>query len=160
MTSEQMEQVRRPGENPLGYEPVSKLLLAFSVPSVVSMLVNSVYNIVDQIFIGQGVGVLGNAATTIAFPVVTIMLAISTMIGSGGCAYASIKMGEGDEKAAGRTLNNLFVLSILAGIVMMALGLIFLEPMLRAFGAKDTVMPYAKDYTSIILIARHSAYCR
>lgn len=152
MASEQLEQGRRPGENPLGYEPVGKLLLAFSVPSVVSMLVNSVYNIVDQIFIGQGVGVLGNAATTIAFPVVTIMLAVSTMIGSGGCAYASIKMGEGDEEAAGRTLNNLFILSILAGIAMMALGLVFLEPMLRAFGAKDTVMPYAKDYTSIILI--------
>ena len=71
------------GRNPLGYEPVGKLLLAFSVPSVISMLVNSVYNIVDQIFIGQGVGVLGNAATTIAFPVVTIMLAVSTMLGGG-----------------------------------------------------------------------------
>ncbi len=140
------------GGNPLGYEPIGKLLLAFSVPSVISMLVNSVYNIVDQIFIGQGVGVLGNAATTIAFPVVTIMLAISTMIGSGGCAYASLRMGEGDDEAADRTLNNLFVLSILAGLVMTVLGLVFLEPMLRAFGAKDTVMPYARDYTAIILL--------
>ena len=61
-------------------------------------------------------------------------------------------MGEGDEEAAGRTLNNLFILSILAGIAMMVLGLVFLEPMLRAFGAKDTVMPYAKDYTAIILM--------
>ena len=158
MASEQLENNIQ-GRNPLGYEPIAKLLLAFSVPSVISMLVNSVYNIVDQIFIGQGVGVLGNAATTIAFPVVTIMLAVSTMIGSGGCAYASLRMGEGNEKAAGRTLNNLFILSILAGIIMMVLGLVFLEPMLRAFGAKDTVMPYAKDYTAIILIGAPFSVC-
>lgn len=138
--------------NPLGYKPVGRLLLEFSVPSVISMLVNSVYNIVDQIFIGQGVGVLGNAATTIAFPVVTIMLAISTMLGSGGCAFASLKMGEGDEDTAGRALNNLFVLSLAAGVVMAVLGLLFLDPMLRVFGAKDTVLPFARDYTSIILL--------
>ncbi len=140
------------GANPLGYEPIGKLLLAFSVPSIISMLVNSVYNIVDQIFIGQGVGVMGNAATTIAFPVVTIMLAVSTLLGSGGCAYASLKMGEGDDAAAGKTLNQLLVLSLLAGVVMAALGLIFLDPMLRLFGAKDSILPYARDYTSIILL--------
>lgn len=143
---------QEPGGNPLGYEPIGKLLIAFSVPSVISMLVNSVYNIVDQIFIGQGVGVLGNAATTIAFPVVTIMLAISTLLGSGGCAYASLKMGEGEEKEADRTLNNLLVLSLVAGVVMMVLGLLVLDPMLRLFGAKDTILPYARDYTSIILL--------
>ena len=77
MASEQLENNIQ-GRNPLGYEPIAKLLLAFSVPSVISMLVNSVYNIVDQIFIGQGVGVLGNAATTIAFPVVPILRARAT----------------------------------------------------------------------------------
>lgn len=138
--------------NPLGYESIGKLLRTFSVPSVIAMLVNSVYNIVDQIFIGQGVGVLGNAATTIAFPVVTIMLAVSTMLGSGGCAYASLKMGEGDDAAAQRTLNNLLILSVIAGIGMTVLGLVILDPMLRLFGAKDTVLPYAREYTSIILI--------
>ena len=92
MKEEQAYVVESVARNPLGYEPIGRLLLTFSVPSVVSMLVNSIYNIVDQIFVGQGVGVLGNAATTIAYPVVTIMLAISTMLGSGGCAYASLKM--------------------------------------------------------------------
>ena len=86
MTQEQARMAESAAANPLGYEPIGRLLLTFSVPSVVSMLVNSIYNIVDQIFVGQGVGVLGNAATTIAYPVVTIMLAISTMLGSGGCA--------------------------------------------------------------------------
>lgn len=152
MNHEQKRTAGAAPPNPLGCQPIGKLLIAFSVPSVISMLVNSVYNIVDQIFIGQGVGVLGNAATTIAFPVVTIMLAISTMLGSGGCAYASLKMGEGDEKAAGRTLNNLLVLSLIAGVVMAVLGLLFLDPMLRVFGAKDSVLPYARDYTSIILL--------
>ena len=71
-------------QNPLGYEPVQKLLAQFALPAVISMLVSAVYNIVDQIFIGQGVGFLGNAATTVSFPIVTIMLSISTLLGAGG----------------------------------------------------------------------------
>lgn len=138
--------------NPLGYQPIGKLLASFSIPSIISMLINSVYNIVDQIFIGQGVGVLGNAATTIAFPAVTIMLAISAMLGSGASTYASLKMGEGDEKESGHTLNNLLVLSLIAGFAMMLLGLLFLKPLLGLFGAKGTTLPYAMDYTSIILL--------
>ncbi len=138
--------------NPLGYLPIGRLLLSFSVPSVISMLVNAVYNIVDQIFIGQGVGELGNAATTVSFPVATIILAFATLIGSGGSAYAALKMGEGKHEEANRTLNNVFILSLGAGVLILALGLLFLEPMLRAFGAGPEVMPYAKDYASILLI--------
>ena len=82
-------------ENPLGIEPVSKLLKSFAVPSVISFLVNNLYNIVDQVFIGQGVGYQGNAATTVAFPIVTIALALSMLVGAGGSAYASIRLGEG-----------------------------------------------------------------
>lgn len=152
MNEKQEPQMKRGQRNPLGYEPIGKLLMAFSVPSVISMLVNSVYNIVDQIFIGQGVGVLGNAATTIAFPVVTIMLAVSTLLGSGGCAYASLKMGEGDEREADKTLNHVLLLSLVAGVLMAVAGLLCLDPMLRLFGAKDTILPYARDYTSIILL--------
>ncbi len=139
-------------QNPLGYKPIGRLLLLFAVPSIISFLVNSVYNIVDQIFIGQGVGYLGNAATTVAFPMVTIMSAFAAMIGAGGCAYASIKLGEGETEKAQGTLNNLLLLSIGTGILFAILGLIFLEPMLRAFGATDTVMPYAKEYASVILL--------
>ena len=90
----------RPKGNPLGYEPVNKLLKQFAMPAVISMLVNSIYNIVDQIFIGQGVGYLGNAATTVAYPVVTILLAVSTLLGAGGSAYAAIKLGEKEERQA------------------------------------------------------------
>lgn len=137
--------------NPLGYQPVGKLLLSFSVPSIISCLVNSIYNIVDQIFIGQGVGYLGNAATTVAFPVMTIVMAFATLIGSGGSAYAAIKLGEKQDGEAKLTLNNLLTLSVVVGVGILALGLIFLEPLLSLFGATGAVMPYAKDYTSIIL---------
>lgn len=148
-----MEQVKeqRVG-NPLGYAPVGKLLRQFALPSVISMLVNSLYNIVDQIFIGQGVGYLGNAATTVAFPIVTIVLAVATLLGAGGSSYAAIKLGEKRERDAERTLGNVFGLLLVIGVVGAALGLIFLEPILKVFGATANNMTYAKDYASIILM--------
>ncbi|MEF9945730.1 MAG: MATE family efflux transporter [Lachnospiraceae bacterium] len=139
-------------KNPLGYQSVGKLLLRFALPAVVSMLVNAVYNIVDQIFIGQGVGYLGNAATTIAFPIVTIILAISTMLGSGGSSYAAIKLGEKKEEEAEKTLGTIFLLLLGLGILLAVLGLVFLDPMLKLFGATNQTMHYARQYTSIILI--------
>lgn len=147
-----METQTNKKENPLGYEPVGKLLLQFAVPSTISVLVNSVYNIVDQIFIGQGVGYLGNAATTITFPIITIIMAFATLLGSGGSAYAAIKLGQKKEEEAEKTLNNNFMLSIITGIVLAMIGFIFMEPILRLFGATESIMPYAKDYASIILI--------
>ncbi|GAA0791914.1 hypothetical protein GCM10008910_04180 [Faecalicatena orotica] len=108
-------------ENPLGTEPVGKLLLSFSVPSIIACLVKSVYNIVDQIFIGQGGGYLGNAATTVSFPMMTIVMAFATLAGSGGGAYAAIKLGERDEREANLTLNNLFSLSLIIGILISVL---------------------------------------
>lgn len=139
-------------KNPLGYVPVEKLLIRFAIPAVVSMLVNALYNIVDQIFIGQGVGYLGNAATTIAFPIVTIVLSVSTLLGAGGSSYAAIKLGEKNEAEAEKTLSNVFVLSVIVGIIFTILGIIFLNQILTLFGATESTMPYAKDYTSIILI--------
>ena len=105
------ENVRSMGanENPLGFEPVKKLLFRFAVPAVVAILVNSLYNVVDQIFIGQGIGYLGNAATTVAFPITTIALALSMLFGSGAAAYAAIKLGEGRNDIAEKVLNNSFV---------------------------------------------------
>ena len=84
--------------------------MRFAIPSVISMLVNALYNIVDQIFIGQGVGYLGNAATTVTFPLMTILLAIGTMLGAGGSAYAAIKLGEKKEDEAENTLGNEFLM--------------------------------------------------
>ena len=145
-----MEQVIRT-KNPLGYQPIGHLLMKFAIPSVVSMLVNALYNIVDQIFIGLGVGYLGNAATTVSFPLQTIILAIGTMVGAGASAYAAIKLGEKKEKEAEHTLGNAFVMLVGIGIVIMVVGLIFLDPILHVFGATAKNFQYSYDYASIIL---------
>lgn len=139
-------------ENPLGVNPVGKLLLTFSIPATVSALISSVYNIVDQIFIGRGVGYLGNAATTVAFPIVTFLFAFANMISSGGTAFVSIKLGQKKDEVAEQALTNVYVLSALSGLTLMTLGLAFLKPLLRLFGASDSVMPYAMQYAFVILL--------
>ncbi len=139
-------------ENPLGYKPVGHLLMQFALPAIIAMLVNSIYNIVDQIFIGQGIGYLGNAATTIAFPIVTIILSMSTLLGAGGSAYAAIKLGEKKEEEAEKTLGTVFLLTLAASGAVMILGFLFMTPMLKLFGATANTMEFARQYTSIILI--------
>ena len=149
------EQTATPGqkiENPLGTQPIGKLLVTFSVPAIISCLINSLYNIVDQVFIGQGVGYLGNAATTVAFPLMTILLAFGTLIGAGSSAHAAIRLGEKNEQEARQALNNAFSFTIVLSIIIMVLGLIFLRPILTLFGATENIMPYAIDYTGIILL--------
>lgn len=139
-------------ENILGYERVPKLVRKFSLPSIVAMLVSSLYNIVDQIFIGQGVGYLGNAATNVSFPFVTVCLAISLLLSVGGASGFSLKLGEGNKEAAAKFAGNAVTLTAIFGIAYFAIIMLFLEPMLWAFGATPTVMPYAKEYTSITAI--------
>lgn len=138
-------------KNPLGYQPIGRLLMKFAIPSVVSMLVNALYNIVDQIFIGKGVGYLGNAATTVVFPLMTIILAVGTMLGAGGSAYAAIKLGEKDENEAENTLGNQFLMLVIIGIFITVIGYVFLTPILTLFGATPQNMTYSKQYASIIL---------
>ena len=138
--------------NPLGYEPIGKLLRAFALPAVISMLINAIYNIVDQIFIGQGVGYLGNAATTIAFPIVTIILAVGTTIGAGGSAYAAIKLGEKRNEEAELTLGNAFLLLSIIGIIMTVIGLLAIDPLLHLFGATAKTWDYAKTYTAVLIV--------
>lgn len=136
-------------ENILGYEKIPKLVAKFAAPSILAMLVSSLYNIVDQIFIGQGVGYLGNAATNVAFPFTTVCLAVALLLAVGGASGFSLKLGEGDKKTAAHFAGNAVSLTIIFGLVYLAVILLFLEPMLRAFGATENVMPYAKEYTSI-----------
>lgn len=150
---------RKTMDNPMGYEPVGKLLKKFAVPSVIAMLVNSIYNIIDQIFIGQGVGYLGNAATTVALPITTIALAVAMLIGAGGNAFAAIKLGEQKKDVAKRTLGTVFFTMIIIGILMAVFGLIFLVPMLNLFGATENNLQYAIDYASIILIGIPFVLC-
>lgn len=139
-------------ENPLGYEKISKLLRSFAVPSITATLVSSLYNIVDQVFIGQGVGYLGNAATNVSYPLSTICLAISLLIGIGSASRFSICLGRGDTDQAAKIAGNGVTLMVLAGILYLVLGEVLLTPMLRIFGATTEVMPYAQSYASIILI--------
>ncbi len=122
-------------ENPLAAEPLGRLLIKFAIPSVLSMLVDALYNIVDQIFIGRGVGYLGIAATTVTFPFVTILLSIATLLGIGGSVYTSMNLGAGKEAEAEKTLGTVFTLSVAIGILFTVICLTFLKPLALAFGA-------------------------
>ena len=139
-------------ENPLGYEKISKLLKDFAVPSIVASLVGSIYNIVDQIFIGQGVGYLGNAATNVAYPFSTICLAIALLVGIGSASRVSLCLGRKEPKAAAKAAGNGIVLMGIFGIIYLLVGETFLSLLLKAFGATTDVFPYAKQYASITLI--------
>nr|WP_288975574.1 MATE family efflux transporter [uncultured Blautia sp.] len=138
--------------NIMGTAPIPKLLAKFAIPSVISMLVNSIYNLVDQIFIGQGVGYLGNAATNVVFPFVTIAMAVSLMISVGTAANVGLNLGGKDQDCANLTLGNGLTLALSSGILLCILGELFMVPLLRLFGATDTVLPYAIDYGRIYLL--------
>lgn len=139
-------------KNPLGYEKLSVLLKQFAIPSIIAMVVSSLYNIVDQVFIGQGVGYLGNAATNVAFPLTTICLAITLLISIGSASRFSLSLGAGDENKAAQAVGNALSMMILFGILYFLLIEIFLHPLLKAFGATADVMPYAESYTRITAI--------
>lgn len=133
-------------------QSIGKLMIKFSLPAIISMVVNSIYNIVDQIFIGWGVGYLGNAATNVAFPLMTVAMALSTLICDGCVAYFSLKLGEKRYEEAARTMGNGVMIATITGLVLFLLGEIFLSPILRLCGATENVFPYANDYVSITLV--------
>ena len=138
--------------NPLGYQPVGKLLRTFAVPSIISMVVSTLYNIVDQIFIGRGIGYLGNGATNVILPLTVIALALGLMIGDGTTAYFSLCLGQKDEKSAAHGVGNAITLTVAVSIVLTVVSLIFLEPLCILFGATDATMPYALEYGYIIVL--------
>lgn len=149
------ETIQTRNRNPLATMPISKLLMQFTIPSVLSMLVDALYNAVDQIFIGQGVGYLGITATTVTFPFVTIILSIATLLGIGGSVYTSMNMGAGKNKEAEKTLGAVLTLSVVIGLLFTLVCLTFLKPFVLAFGATDGTqgsLPYVLDYASIILL--------
>ena len=127
--------------NPLGIAPTGRLLAKFAIPAIISMLVNALYNIVDQIFIGQGVGMLGNAATNIAFPVTTISTAAALLLGIGGASNYNLEMGAGRDRKASEIAGSALSSLVITGTAIAAVILIFLKPLLIFFGATDTVMP-------------------
>ena len=136
-------------ENPLKTEKISQLLRNFAIPSIIAMLVSALYNIVDQIFIGQSIGELGNAATNVSFPLTTICIAISLLFGIGGASAFNLTMGRGDSKRAIHYIGNAAAMLVSCGIVLCIVTHLFLTPMLQFFGAPDNVLGYAKTYTNI-----------
>ena len=139
-------------ENILGKEKISKLIKKFSIPCIISLLVNSLYNIVDQIFIGQGVGYLGNGATNVVFPLVMIGLAFSLMFGDGASAYLSLKLGEKKKDEAKIGIGNGVTLCVITSVIFCAVTLIFLPVFLKVFGCTDNLRDYAMIYGRIIAI--------
>lgn len=136
----------------LANAPIGKLMAKYAIPSIISMVVMSIYNIVDQIFIGQGVGYLGNAATSVVFPIMVLSIAVSMLMGEGGSAYFSIHLGKGERDKAERAICNALVVVTIIGIIYLVFGTIFIEQLVYIFGARGEVTPYALDYGRIIVI--------
>lgn len=139
-------------ENPLGYEKIPKLLKEFAIPSILAALVGSLYNIVDQIFIGQGVGYLGNAATNVSYPFSTICLAISLLIGIGSASCFSLYLGKKKPESAAKAAGNGITLMVIFGLAYLLIGESMLTQLLKLFGATKEVFPFAQQYASIILV--------
>ena len=138
--------------NQLGTQPVSGLMLKFAIPSIVAMLVGALYNIVDQLFIGQAVGTLGNAATNIAFPLTTTCTALALLFGIGGASCFNLHMGRGDTEHAAYYMGNALVCLLGSGLVLTLISQLFLKPLLISFGSPMEVLPYASTYVRITSI--------
>lgn len=141
-----MEQIKEEGKSLFATQSVGKLIIKFAIPCVIALVVNSLYNIVDQIFIGWGVGYLGNGATNVVFPITIIALAFAVLIGDGGAAFMSLKMGEGDRDSVMKGAGNCVFMVTVAGILLTAIFLIFLKPILTLFGATPTTDPQLREY--------------
>ena len=139
-------------ENILGTEKIGKLMKKFAIPSIISLLVNSIYNLVDQIFIGWGVGYLGNGATNVVFPLVMLCLAFSLMIGDGTSAFLSLKLGEKKNKEATKGVVNGILIAIIIATIFAISSLCFMPQLLNIFGCTDALRSYALDYGYVIAI--------
>ena len=142
----------KPSENPLGSEPVSTLLRRFAVPSVIAMLVSALYNMVDQLFIGHSIGVLGNAATNVAFPLSMVCTSIGLLCGIGGAANFNLCMGRKDPEHAKSYVGNAISMLAILGVILCVAVQLFLRPMMLLFGATPDVIDYACTYTRITSI--------
>ena len=136
-------------ENPMGTQSIKKLLMQLAIPAMIANVVNALYNIVDQIFIGQGVGYLGNAATNIAFPITTICLALGLMTGVGAASNFNLELGRKEVEKARRIAGTAVVQLIVMGIAVCLLVQIFLAPLMQLFGATDQIFDYAMEYSRI-----------
>ena len=138
--------------NPLGNDRVSRLLVRFSVPAIVGMVVNALYNVVDRIFIGNAkdLGSNGLAGITIGFPIMIILMSMGVLFGVGGATLFSLRLGQERHEEAEEALGNTFILLVIAGFLFLILGQIFLKPILTLFGASSAVLPYSVEYMRVI----------
>lgn len=138
--------------NPLASAPVAELMLRYAIPSVIALVVNALYNIVDQIFIGWGVGTLGNSATNVIFPLNMVVTALALLLGDGGAAYLSLELGRGEKKKAEEGANSAFSWLIITGVLVLVLCAVFLKPLTAVLGATPDNLPYALAYGKIVII--------
>ena len=136
----------------LGTASIRSLLLKYATPGIIAMTAMSLYNMVDSIFIGHGVGALALSGLTVAKPFMDICAAFGTLVGVGASSLVAIKLGEKDYRSANDVLANVVILNVLLGALVMVVGLFWLDPILYAFGASDATIAYARDYMEIILL--------
>ena len=136
----------------LGTEPIGKLLMQYAVPAIIAMTASSLYNMVDSIFIGHGVGPMAISGLAITFPLMNLAAAFGSLVGVGASTLVSVKLGQKDYSSAQHILGNVVSLNVIMGILFTIITLIFLDPILYFFGASETTIPYARDYMVIILL--------
>lgn len=139
-------------KNPLASAPIGSLMRKYALPSVISLVVNALYNIVDQIFIGWGVGTIGNSATNVVFPLTLVITALSLLLGDGGAAYMSLELGRKNKEKAESGVNNTLMWLIIVGIVMFVVCAVFLQPLTQILGATKDNQSYALEYGRIVVI--------
>ena len=135
----------------LGTEKIGRLLKQYALPAIIAQTAASLYNMVDSIFIGQGVGPLAISGLAVTFPLMNLSTAFGTLVGAGAATMLSVLLGQKNYKAANKVLGNVVSLNIIIGLIFMAVALIFIDPILYFFGASENTLPYAKEYMKIIL---------
>lgn len=143
--------VNKNGAEELGRGDIKKLLISYSVPAMVAMIASSLYNVIDRIFIGQGVGPMAIAGLAVTLPIMNLAVAFGAMIGAGGSTLVSIKLGQGDNEGSEKVLGNVVFLNLIIGFGFMVLCLLFIDPILYVFGATENTLSYARDFMQIIL---------
>ncbi|MDD6669584.1 MAG: MATE family efflux transporter, partial [Bacteroidales bacterium] len=142
----------------LGTQPIGKLLVSYSLPAIVGMTLTSLYNIIDSIFIGNGVGALAISGMAITFPLMNLLIAFCTLVGVGGATISSIRLGQKDKRGAEDILGNAAILLIISACFYGGITLFFLDDILRLFGASSETLPYARDFMQIILAGSPISY--
>lgn len=142
----------------LGTEKIGKLLLQYSIPAIVGMTITSLYNIIDSIFIGHGVGAMAISGLAITFPLMNLLIAFCTLVGVGGAAISSIRLGQKDREGTVEVAGNVFMLCIINSVIFAGISLLYLDPILLFFGASRMTLPYAHDFMKVILLGTPISY--